>query len=250
MAKFTRIAVFPLFLLIFFTVQASAEYTTNKAKFMEEYPNLTLQEFSNSKVGPGDAQKCESPMDTLTNDFCVSPGVILPGISFAAFAPPGIRLSMIGPGGFGGSNPNTALLSLNFGETFAIRFDENNRVNVVGLDVGCVARADFPGCNNRRLEVTVFGFNQGDMIGRFELDASDLFDSFLGITTIEPIRSVEIRPVNPNPNIRVTPGVDAVYFGIAPRNVPTMSEWGLMATVAGLGLIGYIVVRRRKKAFN
>lgn len=142
MAKFTRIAVIPLFLLLFFTVQASAEYTTNKAEFMQSFPDLKLQEFSNSKVGPGNAVKCESPMDTFTNDLCVSPGVILPGISFAAFAPPGIRLVMLGPGGFGGSNPNTALLTLNVGETFAIRFDENNPVNVVGLDVGCVSNAD------------------------------------------------------------------------------------------------------------
>jgi len=28
-------------------------------------------------------------------------------------------------------------------------------------------------------------------------------------------------------------------------NVPTLSEWGMIATVAGLGLIGFIVVRRR-----
>ena len=250
MSKFTKIAVIPLFLLLFISVQASAEYTTNKAEFMQKYPDLTLQEFSSSKVGPGNAEKCESPMDTFSNDFCVSPGVILPGISFAAFAPPGLRLSMIGPGGFGGSNPETALLTLNFGDTFAIRFDEDMAVRVVGLDIGCVARADFPGCNNRRLDVSVFGFNEGMMVGRFELDATDMFDSFLGITTNEPIRSVEIRPLNPDPNIGVTPGVDAVYFGQAPRNVPTMSEWGLLATIAGLGIIGFIVVRRRKMAFN
>lgn len=87
------------------------------------------------------------------------------------------------------------------------------------------------------------------MIGRFELDASDLFDSFLGITTSDPIRSVEIRPVNPDPNIGITPGVDAVYFGFV-RNVPTISEWGMIATVAGLGVIGFIVLNRRRKALN
>jgi hypothetical protein len=28
-------------------------------------------------------------------------------------------------------------------------------------------------------------------------------------------------------------------------NVPTLSQWGMIATVAGLGLTGFIVLRRR-----
>ena len=31
-----------------------------------------------------------------------------------------------------------------------------------------------------------------------------------------------------------------------PRNVPTLSEWGLIAMVAVLGIVGFIAIRRRK----
>ena len=32
------------------------------------------------------------------------------------------------------------------------------------------------------------------------------------------------------------------------RNVPTLSEWGLIATAGFLGIIGFVVIRRRKAA--
>ena len=38
-----------------------------------------------------------------------------------------------------------------------------------------------------------------------------------------------------------------VYTGRL-ATVPTVSEWGLVAMVAGLGLIGFFVARRRKSA--
>ncbi len=36
------------------------------------------------------------------------------------------------------------------------------------------------------------------------------------------------------------------YFNPPPRNVPTLSEWGLMAMAGLLGIVGFMVIRRRK----
>ena len=33
---------------------------------------------------------------------------------------------------------------------------------------------------------------------------------------------------------------------LSARNVPTLSEWGLIAMAAGLGILGFMVIRRRK----
>jgi len=37
-----------------------------------------------------------------------------------------------------------------------------------------------------------------------------------------------------------------VFFTPLPRNVPTLSEWGLIAMAGILGLVGFMVIRRRK----
>jgi hypothetical protein len=39
-----------------------------------------------------------------------------------------------------------------------------------------------------------------------------------------------------------------VFFGLEPRNVPTLSEWGMISAVVGLGLVGVWFAVRRKKA--
>ncbi len=38
-----------------------------------------------------------------------------------------------------------------------------------------------------------------------------------------------------------------VFIGLAPRNVPTLSEWGMISAFVGLGLIGVLFAVRRRK---
>ena len=247
MANFTKIAVIPLFLLLFLftTVQASAEYSTNKAAFMAEYPGLALQDFSQSKAGPGESIFCDAPVASFTNNPCVAPGVIDPALFFSINGNAFNAMNMNGPMVPGFSNPNTALVTSTSLARFIIRFTEEIPINVVGLDIGCFDKNEIvPGCSET-VEVEVFGFS-GIMVGGFELDVTDQFDSFLGISNGAPIREIRITPLGPDASVA---GVDAVYFGNF-SIVPTMSEWGMIAIVAGLGLIGFIAVRRRKKAFN
>ena len=39
-----------------------------------------------------------------------------------------------------------------------------------------------------------------------------------------------------------------VFFTSPPSNVPTLSEWGLITMAAILGIVGFMVARRRKLA--
>ncbi|GJM15008.1 MAG: hypothetical protein DHS20C13_03350 [Thermodesulfobacteriota bacterium] len=43
-----------------------------------------------------------------------------------------------------------------------------------------------------------------------------------------------------------TSGICTFKNSITPRNVPTLSEWGLIAMAAVLGIVGFMAMRRRK----
>jgi len=40
--------------------------------------------------------------------------------------------------------------------------------------------------------------------------------------------------------------VSLVFRELQPRNIPTLSEWGLIAMAGILGIVGFMVIRRRK----
>jgi hypothetical protein len=40
------------------------------------------------------------------------------------------------------------------------------------------------------------------------------------------------------------------FFNVQERNIPTLSEWGMIAAAAGLGLIGVYFALRKRKEFN
>ena len=41
---------------------------------------------------------------------------------------------------------------------------------------------------------------------------------------------------------------DGLVFKLMPRNVPTLSEWGLIAMAGLIGIIGLYAIRRKKAA--
>lgn len=239
MVRMTKLTVIPLFLLVFlFTAfQASAEYTTNKAEFMAEYPGLSHQDFSASPVPLGDILGCDSEVNSLTNDACFSPGDILPRLSFTTLG--GLNpLAVSGVFFQGNPNPNKTLTASAGGDTFAVDF-ELGSANVVGLQVGCFSQGM---CDTI---VNVQSIGPGEVIvGNFDLPVSSAFDSFIGVSDRGPIIRVLISS-----NDSMVAGVDAVYFGNF-TDIPTMSEWGMIATVAALGFISFIVIRRRRSAIN
>ena len=56
---------------------------------------------------------------------------------------------------------------------------------------------------------------------------------------------------NPAQGVLVDSPVDLALIPMAdPRNVPTLSQWGLIATAGLLGIIGFIVIRRKQLIIN
>ena len=245
MIRFTRIAVIPVFIVLLLTVHASAEYTTNRAEFLNTYQGLNVQMFSGTNAAPGDGIFCSGPLDQGTNNACLGPNVIQPGIVFNSSQIGPSSMLAAGPLVNGYANPiNT--LGVGEGDSSLIISFPDNAVNVVGLNIGCYEKGG-PPCASRSLTVESIGLGNV-VVGSIEITASDSFNSFVGIARPDLIAAVVITPTVLGDG--VSPSVDAVYFGRPARNVPTMSEWGLLATIAGLGIIGFIVVRRRKMALN
>lgn len=142
----------------------------------------------------------------------------------------------------------------------------------------------FEGCNVRFLKEaipddgTLFDFTctfeGGELCGIFEIPNNSGVDFFfivdeLGITFAETVPDgwqlddivCEITGGNPNNLILqinmeeasiftdcLEPNTEAICTFInspTPRNIPTLSEWGLIAMASMLGLVGLMVMRRR-----
>jgi hypothetical protein len=129
----------------------------------------------------------------------------------------------------------------NIGDTsFDIIFTAGG-INAVGFNAGCLSEG---GLCSKTVLVSVFG--ESGLLGTTEILATTAFNSFVGINTVEPITEISIL----DPNDDAIQGVLNVWFGsAAPRNIPTLSEWGMIAAAAGLMLIGvFFAVRKRLHA--
>ena len=85
------------------------------------------------------------------------------------------------------------------------------------------------------------------MIGSTQIDVSSLFDDFLGIESNVPIARINIAGPDLGPDSGV-PAIEEVSFPQGQlTNVPTLSEWGMIAAAAGLMLVGVFFVVRRKR---
>lgn len=222
---------------------AQVTFTDNEAGFLAANPNLLFQDFEDSKVGPGDVAGCNVPVDSNSNDDCFSPGDILPGIAFfngPLLAPP--DLIVIGQGFFDpGLPPGPVLLTNEFADDFEIVL--NPGVSRVGLTLGCATMGP---CDE---DVQLFIFNtNAQFLAETTVHVTSAFDTFLGISSSDPIQNISIR--NPDPNTNSLKGLLNIRFGNPDRNIPTLSEWGMIAAAAGLMLVGVFFAIKRRKVFN
>jgi hypothetical protein len=212
---------------------------------MAEYPDLKRQDFSNASIAQGAVKFCPSPLDTLSNNNCVAPGVIMEGLRFRAGTPGDDNLNLFGSN-FPGIANTENVLTENILSSFNVDFLKND-YNVVGLLIGCVGRIGVPQCSDS-LRVDIFAPGDIAVIGSTTVEATDAFDTFLGISSFEPISSIRLSKIGDTDT--TFPGVSVVYFGMSARTVPTMSEWGMFITVAALGIIGLLVMQRRRRALK
>jgi hypothetical protein len=242
--KFAGFVFVMLFLFSLSPASAQVSFTDDEAAFLAANPNLLFQDFEATKVGPGNVEPCNVPVDSNSNDNCFSPGDILPGIAFLngpIFAPPDL---IVGGQGFvdPGLPPGPVLLTNEFADDFEIVFEPG--VSRVGLRLGCASKGP---CD---ADVQLFIFNtNAQFLAETTVHVTSAFDTFLGISSSALIQNISIR--NPDPNTTSLKGLLNIRFGNAERNIPTLSEWGMIAAAAGLMLVGvFFAVRRRRASIN
>lgn len=230
-----------LVVMSFPAVSANAQvtFTDDEAAFLAENPNLQFQDFSGAPEPL--PQVCDNPATSNSNDGCFSPGRILEGIEFFV-DPPSVNDMVLEPGNaFGDNNPPFVLVANigGLGASFDIVFTAGG-INAVGFNAGCLSES---GLCSTTVQVSVFG--ESGLLGTTEILAATAFNTFLGINTVEPITEIVIL----DPNDDVIQGVLNVWFGeAAPRRIPTLSEWSMIAAAGGLGLAGLFFAVRRRRA--
>jgi len=196
-----------------------------EALFNNGCPFLAVEDFEDTNVGPNDALACPSPFNSLTNNGCYSPGALIPGFSLsvgtgslAVFTPP-----------FNGVTNVTAGASSSFLDT-EIAFTE--AVNAVGM----VLVTFF---SNTPADVQVFGVGNV-FLGSTTVNLTPTNGTFLGVISERPITRIELT------------GFAEEFYELSfgecdfARPIPTLSEWGLIAMAGILGIVGFMVMRRRK----
>ena len=247
----SRLTVWPyliaitVFFISVMPVFAQVNFSDDEAAFLAAYPGLSHQDFSGSSVAPVSQEICPAPANSTSDNVCFSPGDILPGIEFLngpIISPPG-DLFLVGTDFTGpGTPPGPALNEGSIADNLEIVFDPG--VTRVGLTLGCIVK----GPCDADAEVVIFDANNF-FLDSITVHVTSDFNTFLGISSQTPIGNISLR--NPDTETFLFKGVLNVWFGNGERNVPTLSEWGMISAVAGLGLIGvFFAVRRRRASLD
>lgn len=238
------ISIFCLGVLSVSPAFAQVTFTQNKVAFLGANKDLAFQDFLSTFVAPGDLRVCDSPVNYQSDDDCFSPGDILPGIEFTIVPPkPGFaELILVGSDFLGNSNPTNPLIANQFQSGLDISFTDG--VKAVGFTAGCLLEDD--PCTPRNVVVTVIG--DGGQLGSTVVEVSDAFDTFLGVSSDEPIREIIIKEPTIGPGLSFQEGVLNVWFGVPSRPIPALSEWGMVAAAAGLMLAGLLFALRKRRA--
>jgi hypothetical protein len=219
--------------------EAGVSFLLSKSEYIENHPNQLVQTFAAGKVDPGQFETCSQPVDEFSDDDCFDPGDIFPGLAFATH-PIGINIVFLAGVNFFGSNPHNALARGGGPSTFEVLFEGG--VNTAGLDIGCFT--DGSNCNS--LQTVRLLDADGIIIDSIEVKTDDFFSTFVGFDSTVPVARVDISG-----HPAIAQGVDEVRFGQTSRNIPTLSEWGMISAFVGLGLVGvFFAVRRKRISFN
>lgn len=234
------------FLFLPLVVSADAvEFTNEEVVFLENNPDVELQLFNSRQLAEGAFLNCTSPVNASSNDDCFTPGFISPFLTFLVnmMSDPTL-FALMGANYQGQGNPPNVLITSIEVTSFDILFP-SLKASAVGLRIGCITDDD-EACVAELL-VEVFG-SGSEPIGSTTVPAGELFDSFLGIESDEPISRVSILLTAEGPEI--FQGIERIWFEASPSAapIPTLSEWGMIAAAAGLALIGMIYAARRRKA--
>lgn len=219
------------------TASAQVVFTNDEAQFFADNPGLLVQTFD-SAISSG----CDVPFDSTNSEDCFPPGALLPGVVYDV-APSHEFLDIFGINFNGSSgNPSKAIGPDNRTDTLDLIFDGG--VSAAGVRPGCFILTG--GICQRTITISVYG--TGDvLLGSTQVDASSLFDDFVGIESNVLIAKISVR----GPDLGPDSGFHAISeldFPLSQlQNVPTLSEWGMISAASGLGLVGIFFALRRKR---
>ena len=235
-------------LLIFAVLASGASYAraqvtflTDKDEYIANHPDQLVQTFEDGNVAPGTFQFCGTIVNSETDDDCFQPGDILPGLEFIS-NPPGLDLELVGVNASGFGNPRKALgrQTDSLSEFIQIEF-LGGGVHAAGIVPG--GFDGFPPFTGTFL-FRVYGL--GDvLIAETSFPVTGLFDTFIGFDSTTPVERVTVSDFQGNATFEA---VDEVRFDQRVNDIPTLSEWGMIAAAAGLGLVGVFFAVRRKRA--
>ncbi len=241
-----------IFTLAAFGLTASAQviFSSDEAQFLSDNPDLDFQNFLSAPAPDGTFVVCNAPVDANSNDDCFTPGQILPGIAFIDNPGPDLGSMLVfGADYVSNANPRGPLTTNTFADTFDIIFSDPDTTRA-GFLAGCMIQG---GPCSDQMTVQVFGAGDA-LIGSTSVAVSSAFSSFVGVTSDETITRINLsNTVNPSVNVE---GILNISFGAPPTpppapvvtNIPTLSEWGMIATALMLAAFGMLALRRRRTA--
>lgn len=216
-------------------IQNGVEFFFNEGAFESECNRLNFENFENTNnTPPNDAISCGFFINDTTNNDCYLPGDIIPGFTMSAV----FGNLVVATPNFNGVT-NIAAGPNNFSDDMILTFSEFS--NAVGLEL-------VSGFAGFTADVEVFG--QGDvLLASIPVDLTTVNGTFLGIVADQQITRIQV-----NDQFAEAELLYSLSFGgcrnLAARPIPTISEWGLIATAGVLGIVALIAIRRKKLSLN
>ena len=239
MSKFSSIII--MFLIVvsysFSNAQGQVSFYDSEGSFASVCETLPTEDFEDTLVGPNTVGTCPGPISSEISDVCYAAGALLPGFTMSSVGD-GLGsefIVAITPNFLGVTN--VAAGSNSFDDDTVIAFDPtvtSVAMNIVSLNT------------NGDLDILVYGIGNvllGSTTVSMPLGATP---TFVGIQSVSPILRVELDDDGGSVSELL---YDLSFGECTPfRNVPTLSEWGLIAMAALLGIVGFMVIRRRQIA--
>lgn len=217
-------------------------FFTDEELFSDTCRDLNFEDFEGSNAPNNMSETCPNPFNSFTNNACYSAGVLIPGFSVIASNPPNPAgaLLVLAPGAFGSPNTAVGAQSGQAATATVVELDDSNAAGIEftvlnpGAPVNTVVGVDVYGPGNTWLGTTGIPVNSGNT------------EHFVGVTSVvTPIERIELNAIE---NLQFITSLSFGQCDLVVRNVPTMSEWALIATAGILAIVALIVIRRRAAA--
>lgn len=207
--------------------------------FNESCTDLAIEDFEDTNVDPDSTLACPGAFNSLTNNSCYSQGALVPGFSMTAVSD---DLIVITPASFNVTNTAAGPNSLT----------DNTQITFDPPETGAGLFIVTP-LSSGVLTAEVYG--PGDaLLGSADLtmEANNI-GVFFGVNTEDTIARIVLN--NNGQNIgellyELQYGDCGTSLGEPniTSTVPTLSEWGMIAMAGVLGVVGFMIMRRRKVA--